>query len=96
MISELMVSMLSDEQIKADIMYRLSRKDCWGARYLPTDTIVHWMGKHIKRNGKRVEGMIKELVKEGYLFVHKKGGTISLNPSRSREIAEYIQKNLVE
>jgi len=84
---------LSDEQVKADIMYRLFRKDCWGAKYLPVNTIVHWIGKHVKRNGKRVEKMIRELVKEGYLLVHKKGGTISLNSTRSHEISEYIEKN---
>jgi len=85
---------LSDEEIKADIMYKLFRKDCWGAKYLPFDAMVHWIGKQVKRNGKRVEKMMKELIKEGYLFVHKKGDTISLNSSRSKEIAEYIQKNL--
>jgi DNA-binding transcriptional regulator YhcF (GntR family) len=96
MISELMRDELSDEQIKADIMNRLLRKDCWGAKYLPVDTLVNWMGKQVKRNGRRVEKMIKELVREGYLFIHKKGGTISLNSSRSREIAEYIQNNLLK
>jgi hypothetical protein len=87
---------LSDEQIRADIMSTLLRKNCWGAKYLPVDTIINWLGKHVKRDGKRVEKIIKEMTKEGYLFVHKKGGTISLNPSRSREIAEYIQKYLRE
>lgn len=93
MISELMEKGLSDEQIKADIMNKLLRKDCWGAKYLPVDTLVHWIGKQVKRNGKRVEKLIRELVKEGYLFIHKKGGTVSLNPSRSREISEYIERN---
>lgn len=87
---------LSDEEMRAEIMSRLLRKDCWGAKYLPADTIIHWLGKNVKRNGKRVEKTIKELVKEGYLFIHKKGGTISLNPSRSREIVEYVRKNLRE
>lgn len=70
----------SDEEIKADAMNRLMRKGCWGARYLPVDSLVHWLSKKVKRNGKRIRRLIKELVKEGYLLVHKGGKTISLNP----------------
>jgi len=55
--------------------------------------MVNWLGKKVKRNGRRVERMIKELVRDGYLFVHKKGGTVSLNPSRGQEISEYVEKN---
>lgn len=84
---------MTDEQLRAAIMEFLRQKGRWGAHYFPVDTLVHWIGKRVKRNGKRVEKMIKELVKEGYLFVHKKGGTVSLNPARSREISEYIGKN---
>jgi hypothetical protein len=55
--------------------------------------MVNWLGRKVKKNGKRVERMIKNLVKEDYLFVHKKGKTISLNPARSRDISEFIEKN---
>jgi len=81
----------SDEEIKADIMNRLLRKHCWGAKYLPLDTLVNWLSKQIKRNGKRVRKCIEELAKEGHILFRKKGKTISLNPVRSREIAEYIR-----
>ncbi len=84
---------LTDEQLKASILEFLKQKVCWGARYFPLDTMVNWMGRKIKRDGKRVQRAIKDLVSEGYLLVHKKGGTISLNPARSREIQEYIEKN---
>ena len=82
----------SDEEIKADIMNRLMRKGCWGARYLPVDSLVHWLSKKVKRNGKRISRLIKDLVKEGYLLVHKGGRTISLNPALSRQIIEYIER----
>jgi hypothetical protein len=85
---------MTDEQLKATIMHFLNQKGRWGAHYFPIDTMINWIGRKIKRNGKRVGRAIKELVKEGYLFVHKKGKTISLNPPLSREIAEYIEKNL--
>jgi len=82
---------ISDEEIKADIMYRLLRKHCWGAKYLPLDTLINWMSKQIRRNGRRVRRCVEELTKEGYILLHKRGGAISLNPTRSREITEYIK-----
>jgi len=81
----------TDEEIKADLMYRLLRKHCWGAKYLPLDTLINWISKQIRRNGKRLRKCVEELAEEGYIFFHKKGNTVSLNPARSREIAEYIK-----
>mgnify|MGYP006910675145 CR=1 FL=1 len=82
----------TDAEIKADVMNRLLRKNCWGAKYLPLDTLVNWLAKRVKRNGKRVKTIIKILVNQGYLLLHKHGETVSLNPALSREIAEYIEK----
>lgn len=95
MISVLMVSELTDEQIKADIMYKLLRRSCWGAKYLPIDTLVNWMGKQIKGNGKKVRIMIKALAKDGYLILQKRNTTASLNPRTKREIMEFIEKYLI-
>lgn len=83
---------ISDEEIKADLMNRLLREHCWGAKYLPIDTIVNWVSKQIKRNGKRVRKCVEELVKEGYILPHKGGETVSLNPTKSKEIAEYVKR----
>ena len=79
------------EEIKADLMYRLLRKHCWGAKYLPLDTLINWISKQIRRNGKRVRKCVEELAEEGYILFHKKGNTVSLNPARSRAIAEYVK-----
>ena len=95
MISVLMVSELTDEQIKADIMYKLLRRSCWGAKYLPIDTLVNWMGKQIKGNGKKVGIMIKALAKDGYLILQKRNTTASLNPRTKRAIMEFIEKYLI-
>ena len=95
MISVLMVSEPTDEQIKADIMYKLLRRSCWGAKYLPIDTLVNWMGKQIKGNGKKVGIMIKALAKDGYLILQKRNTTASLNPRTKREIMEFIEKYLI-
>jgi len=89
-----MSSDLTDDQIKADLMYRLLRKNCWGAKYLPLDTLVSWTGGHVKRDGKEVRRCIDELKKDGYLIAHKKGETVSLNPAKSRDISEFVDRNL--
>lgn len=82
----------SDEEIKADIMNRLMRRVCWGGKYLPLESVVHWLSKKIKGNGKRVRRLIKQLIKDGYILPHKGGKTISLNPALNREIIEYIER----
>lgn len=88
-----MVAEITDEQLRAVIMKFLLQKGRWGAHYFPIDTMINWIGRKVKKNGKRVERTIKDLVKDGYLFLHKKGGTVSLNPGRSQEISEYIERN---
>jgi len=85
---------VTDKEIKADLMYRLLRKHCWGAKYFPVDTLINWISKQIIKNGKRVRECVEELAKEGYVLSHKRGETISLNPARSREIMEYINSVL--
>lgn len=83
---------LTDEEIKADIMNKLLRKNCWGAKYMPIDTLVNWLSKKVKRDGKRVGSLIKTLVQDGYLLLHKGGKTASLNPTMSKEITEYVER----
>ncbi|MEM3579975.1 MAG: hypothetical protein QXQ64_01765 [Candidatus Bathyarchaeia archaeon] len=85
---------LSNKEIKADIINRLLRRNCWGAKYLPVDTLVNWLAMKIKPDGKRVRKLIKQLANEGFLILHKKGETISLNSAKSKEIIEYIKKFL--
>ena len=65
-----------------------------GARYAPADSMVNWLSKRIKRDGRKVRKAIKQLIKDGYLIPHKGGRTISLNPSRSREIEEFMERFL--
>jgi len=83
---------LTEEQIAAYILQILKDRACWGSRYMPLDTIVNWLAKRVKKNGKRVKAVIKMLTKERYIWIHKKGETISLNPTKSMEIVEYIER----
>ncbi len=82
---------LSDEEIKADLLNKLMRRGCWGGRYMPIESLVNWITKKVKRNGKRIRRLIRELVEQEYLLVHKGGRTISLNPSFKNEIIKYIE-----
>ena len=82
----------TDSEITADIMNRLMRRNCWGAKYLPLDTLVNWLSRRVKKNGKRIKKIVRELVNDGYLLLHKGGRTISLNPAMSKEIIEYVER----
>jgi hypothetical protein len=82
---------LTDREIKLAILQFLVKKGRWGARYFPTQTLVKWFAKKVKRNGKRVMACLELLIKDGYLLMHKKGRTISLNPSKSTEIIELVE-----
>lgn len=83
---------LSDEEVRAAILEFLLKKGRWGSRYHPLDTMARWLGKKVRRNGKRVRRIIKSLVNEGYLLLHKRGQTVSLNPTKSKEIIEYLER----
>lgn len=70
----------------------LVRHGRWGAHYFPLDTLVNRLSHAVKNNGKRIRKSVDDLLKQGNLFAHKRGETVSLNPARSREIIEYIGK----
>lgn len=82
----------SDNELKAEIMYRLLRKGCWGKAYLPVDALVKWLGNMIKRNGKRVRKLVDELVQDGYVGRCKKGETICLNFSCRNEVMNILNR----
>jgi hypothetical protein len=85
---------LSEGEIKATVLYKLVRRGCWGERYFPLDTLVNWLGKKIKNDGKAVREAVASLEREGYLLPHKKGDTISLNPKATQEIITFVKKYL--
>jgi len=78
-------------ELRALILDWLERHGRWGAHYFPLDTLVNKLSHVVKNDGKRIRRKVKELLNEGYILTYKRGETISLNPTRSREIAEYIK-----
>ncbi|RLE59862.1 MAG: hypothetical protein DRN53_06685 [Thermoprotei archaeon] len=81
---------LADEEIKAIVLDKLRKRGCWGRRYLPLNSLIRWLSKKVKRNGRRIRKAVKQLVNEGFLILHKGGKTVSLNPTRNREITDFI------
>jgi len=69
----------------------LARHGRWGAHYFPLDTLVNKLSHAVRNNGRRIRRFIKELIQDGYLLVHKRGETVSLNPSMNRDILEHIK-----
>ena len=77
------------EKEKAQIMFKLARKENWGAKYDRTE--------HFKRF-QHLNETIKELSKTKWLFIYKKPNFIgiSLNPNFKKEIKEFILFHMPE
>jgi hypothetical protein len=88
------MNFLAEKRVKAIILDKLRKRGCWGGRYTPLDSLVRWLSRKVKRNGRRVRKAVRQLVNKGYLILHKRGETVSLNPSKSKEIANFISNFL--
>ena len=83
---------MSKDEIQAEVPYKLRRRRCWGEKYLPTDSLVSWIGGQVLRDGEQVREAIDALIKNGLLQSRKKGKTLSLNPARKAEIESHLKK----
>lgn len=81
-----------NSEVRALILDWLERHGRWGAHYFPLDTLVNKLSHAVKNDGKRIRKAVEQLLDERYILMHKGGQTISLNPTRSREIAELVRK----
>lgn len=72
---------------KAQIMFKLTRKNNWGACY---DRLEHF------KRFQNLDIAIKELVKVGWIILHKKPNyqAISLNSKFKKEIVEFIEDKM--
>lgn len=88
--------MLSDEQIRAIILFKLYKRGNWGASHTALDNLKKgWkqqdLGKHSLA---RVEKLTKQLIREG-LIVPKPTGyglQVSLNPRQNEAIIGALKK----
>lgn len=72
---------------KAQIMFKLARKNNWGACY---DRLEHF------KRFQNLNEAIKELSKQEWIIIHKKPDFvgISLNTKYKKEIIDYIEKEM--
>ena len=80
---------MSVEKEKAQVMFKLTRKNNWNACYDRTE--------HFKRF-QNLNEIIKDLSKIGWLIVHKKPKytALSLNTKFKEEIIEFIEGEMPE
>jgi len=80
---------LSDEKfnwLKHNILNKLLRYDAWENVYIPYDKVLLCVPRHCKGVAKQV---VVQLVKEGFLLLHKNNTCLSLNSKRMVEICFY-------
>lgn len=88
--------MLSDEEIKATILFKLHKRGNWGASHTAFDNIKKGfkdteLGKHAV---KRVDKLAKELIRQGLIIPKPThyGLQVSLNPRQSETIITFMQR----
>ncbi len=82
---------LTDEEIKAHILFKLHWKGYWGGRHTALESIKKGIPKHL---GGRYMEMARELMKEGLILGKPTayGLQISLNPKQRDRIVEIAEK----
>ncbi|MDA4117128.1 MAG: hypothetical protein OK455_02165 [Thaumarchaeota archaeon] len=88
--------MLSDDDIKATLLFKLHKRGNWGASHTAMDNLKKgWKESELGKHGlKRVEQMAKELVREGAVIPKPTsyGLQVSLNPRQSEEIMAFMRR----
>jgi len=82
---------ITDEEIKANILFKLYWKKYWGGRHTAIESVKKGIPKHLA--GKYID-IAKELIKEGLLISKPTayGLQISLNPKQRDKIIEIAEK----
>jgi hypothetical protein len=85
----------SDEQIKAHILYKLSRHYRWGGKHTELINVRSALPPECRS---QADSLAKELADAGFITWLKKTGQIhiSLNTAKKREIVEIVRKYLGE
>lgn len=92
-ISELM---LSDDEIKAALMFKLHKRGNWGASHTAFDNLQKGfkdtgLGK---QGAKRIDKLARELVRQGLIIPKPTsyGLQVSLNPRESQAITAFMKR----
>ena len=88
--------MLSDDQIKATVLFKLHKRGNWGASHTAFDNLKKGfkdedLGKHA---AKRVDKLAKELVRQGWIVTKPThyGLQVSLNPREHEAIMAFMKR----
>lgn len=88
--------MLSEDEIKATILFKLHKRGNWGGSHTAFDNPKKGfkdveLGKH---GSKRVDKLAKELIREGLIITKPThyGLQVSLNPRQSDTIIEFMRR----
>lgn len=88
--------MLSDDEVKATLMFKLHKRGNWGASHTALDNLIKgWNQSDLGKHGlKRVEQMAKELIRQGAIIPRPTsyGMQVSLNPRQSEEIMAFMRR----
>ncbi len=78
-----------DKYLLAELLFKLYRKGIWGGRHTPLKNLYHIV---TNLNIKESKKAIKELSNQRWIQLKKSTGEIhiSLNPSKKREIRDFI------
>jgi len=82
-----------NEELTAELLYKLYRKGIWGGRHTPLRNLYHLINKAIIKESEKA---IKELINLGWVHAKKSTGEVhvSLNPHKNQEIKDFILKVL--
>lgn len=87
---------VSNQEIKAYILKKLTRKGKWGHSHTSFENIRKWIPQRDlgKEGQKRVNNIANELIREGLILTKPThyGLEVSLNPRESRRIDEIIKR----
>lgn len=88
--------MLSDDQVKATILFKLHKRGNWGASHTAFDNLKKGfkdedLGKYA---AKRVDEMARELVRQGWIITKPThyGHQVSLNPREHESIIAFMKR----
>lgn len=88
--------MISDDEIKAALMFKLHKRGNWGASHTALDNLKKgWKESELGRRGlKRVEQMARELMRQGAIIPKPTsyGTQVSLNPRQAEAIMELMRR----
>ena len=88
--------MLSDDEIKATLLFKLHKRGNWGACHTAFDNLQKGfkesdLGKHGK---KRIETNAKNLIRQGWIIPKPTsyGSQVALNPKESQAIIAFMRQ----